>query len=70
MWPKFPNISLTVEGKPRKNLNQETGPAGDLTRVRCVKSNDDVEEDESNSFLRNKGSGIRKNMNYLTTGRR
>ena len=22
MWPKFPDICLTVEGNPRKNLNQ------------------------------------------------
>ena len=39
MWPKFPDICLTVEGKPQKNLNQEIDPAGDRTRARCMKSN-------------------------------
>ena len=33
-------ICLTVEGKPRKNLNQEIDPTGDRTRARCVKSSD------------------------------
>ena len=40
MWRKFPDICLTVEGKPRKNLNQETNSTGDRTRARCVRSND------------------------------
>ena len=40
MWPKFSDICVTVEGNPRKNLNQETEPTGDRTRARCVRSND------------------------------
>ena len=28
MWPKFPDICLTVEGKPWKNVNQEINPIG------------------------------------------
>ena len=28
MWPKFPDICLTDEGKSRKNLNQEIDPTG------------------------------------------
>ena len=37
---KIPYICFTVEGKPRKNLNQETDPTGDGTRTRSVRSND------------------------------
>ena len=33
---ELPDICLTVEKKPRKNLTQETCPTGDRTRVRCV----------------------------------
>ena len=40
MWPRCPDICLSVEGKPRKNLNQEICPTGDWTRARCVRSND------------------------------
>ena len=40
MWPKFPDICLMVEEKPRKNLNQEIDPTGDRTPARCVRSND------------------------------
>ena len=32
--PTFPNIILTVEEKPQKNLIQETVPTGDRTRAR------------------------------------
>ena len=31
MWPKFPNICLTVEEKSQKNLNQEIDSTGDRT---------------------------------------
>ena len=31
MWPKFPDIRLTVEDNPRKNHNQET----DLPGFKC-----------------------------------
>ena len=31
---KFPDICLTVQGKPRKNLNEEIDPTGDRTRAR------------------------------------
>ena len=34
------DIRLKVEGKPRKNLNQEIDPTGDRTRARCVSSID------------------------------
>ena len=37
MWPKFADICLTVEGKPRKKLNQEIDPTEDRTRARCVR---------------------------------
>ena len=37
---KFSDICLTVEGKHRKNLNQEIDPTGDRTRTRCVTSSD------------------------------
>ena len=40
MWPKFPNMCLTVEEKQRKNLNQEIDLTGDRTRVRFVRNND------------------------------
>ena len=40
MWPKFPDICLTVEGKPRKNLIQKTDPNGDQIRARGVRIND------------------------------
>ena len=33
-------ICLTVEGKPRKNLNQEIDPTGNQTQAHCVRSND------------------------------
>ena len=33
---KFPDICLTGEEKPRKNLTQEPVPTGDRTRARCV----------------------------------
>ena len=36
MWSKFPDICLAVEGRPWKNLNQDTDPTGDRTRARCV----------------------------------
>ena len=39
MWPKFLDIYLTVERKPRKNLNQEINPTEDRTQARCVRSN-------------------------------
>ena len=35
---KFPDICLTGEKKPRKNLTQETCPDRDRTRARCVTS--------------------------------
>ena len=35
---KFPDICLTGEEKPRKNLTQETCPDRDRTRARCVTS--------------------------------
>ena len=35
---KLPDIRLAGEEKPRKNLTQETCPAGDRTRARCVTS--------------------------------
>ena len=40
MLPKFPNIYLKVEGKPRKKFNQEIDPTEDRTRARCVWRND------------------------------
>ena len=40
MWPKFPDICLIVEEKPRKKLNQEIDPTGDRTQARCVRGND------------------------------
>ena len=33
---KLPDIHLTGEEKPRKNLTQETCPDRDRTRARCV----------------------------------
>ena len=33
---KLPDICLTGEEKPRKNLTQETWPDRDQTRARCV----------------------------------
>ena len=39
MRSKFPYICLTVEGKHRKNLNQEIDQTGDRIWARCVKSN-------------------------------
>ena len=33
---KLPDICLTGEEKPRKNLTQDLVPTGDLTRARCV----------------------------------
>ena len=51
MWPKFPDICLTVEGKPRKNLNQEIDPTGDRTQARCVRSNDVTPRPQRWSFL-------------------
>ena len=33
---ELPDICLTSEEKPRKNLTQETFPTGDRTRARCV----------------------------------
>ena len=39
MRPKFPDICNTVEGKLRKNLNQEIDLTGDRTWARCVRSN-------------------------------
>ena len=35
---KLPDILLTGEKKPRKNLTQETCPDRDRTRARCVTS--------------------------------
>ena len=35
---KLPDIRLTGEEKPRKNLTQELIPTGDRTRARCVAS--------------------------------
>ena len=32
---KLPEISLTCEEKPRKNLARKLVPTGDLTRARC-----------------------------------
>ena len=40
MWPKFSDMYLTVEEKPRKNLNREIDPTEDQTRARCVRGND------------------------------
>ena len=40
MRPKFPDACLTVEGKPRKNLNQEIDLTGDGIWTSCVRSND------------------------------
>ena len=33
---KLPDICLTGEEKPRKNLTQEIVPTGDRNRARCV----------------------------------
>ena len=51
MSPKFPDSYLTVEGKPRKNLNPEIEPAGNRTRARGVRSNDVVPRPQQRSIL-------------------
>ena len=35
---KFPDICLTGEENPEKNLTQDTFPTGDRTQARCVTS--------------------------------
>ena len=40
LWHKFPDICLTVDGKPRKKPQPGTDPTGDRTRARCVRDND------------------------------
>ena len=40
MCPKFFDIRLTVEGKNRKNLNQETEAIGIWTRALWMRGND------------------------------
>ena len=41
VWPKFPDIRLAVEGKPRKiNLNQETDLTEISPRARWMRGND------------------------------
>ena len=50
MWPKFPEICLTVEGKPQKNLNQKIDPTGDRTRDCYVRSIDVTPKPQRWSF--------------------
>ena len=38
IWPKFPDICLTIERKPRKKLNQEIDPTGERTRAAAWKA--------------------------------
>ena len=40
MWPKFPDICLTVEENPGEKLNQEIHPTWDRTRARWMKRNE------------------------------
>ena len=40
MCPKFPDICLRVEEKPRENFNQEIDPTRDRVWARCVRGND------------------------------
>ena len=51
MWPECPDICLTVETNPRKNLNQEIDPTEDRTRARCVRGNDVTPEQSGGQQL-------------------
>ena len=40
MWPKFPDICFTVEGKSRKKPQPGADSTGDRTQACCVTGND------------------------------
>ena len=44
IWPKFPDIRLTVEGKSQKNLNQETDSTRNQTQAHWMSGNDDTSQ--------------------------
>ena len=69
MWPKFSDIRLTVEGKPRKQLNQEIDPTGDRTRARCVRGSDVTPRPQRWSEVEGNLKAERRKLNNVSWSR-